>query len=507
MKVRKCACALLGIATFLTFHLYGQEEKAPASIADLQQRFAQLIEQPKYAGALWGVKVVSLDTGKTLFEHHPRKLFSPASNSKLYTVALALDRLGPEFKIRTSLYSNSKPTNEGVLHDNLIVYGRGDPTINARLHGDLVNALEPLVSALTNSGVQRIDGDIVGDATFIRGPEFGSGWSWDDPENSYGAEISALTINDNILSLRVQPGDRIGAPAHLLLSPGSDYVLLSNRVETIEKAPRRGVSLFRPLEENLIYVSGQVSIGDTGLVQEVTVHEPAGLFIALFKEALDRHGIKVTGKLRTRSWLEPGATDCGNMVELGSMESLPLSGIAGEILKPSQNLYADLLLAQVGERTRSSTTPASETSEDLGIAELKKFLAQAGVPDGDVFFEEGSGLSRDNLTTPNATVALLEYMSHHRCAEIYKSSLPVAGVDGTLRNRMKGTVAAGNVRAKTGTLRWANSLAGYVTSAAGERLAFCMMLNRYHSTGQGSPARADIDAMAVALAGLSAKSN
>jgi D-alanyl-D-alanine carboxypeptidase/D-alanyl-D-alanine-endopeptidase (penicillin-binding protein 4) len=506
VKARKSGWIQLGLATLLNFHIYGQEQKAPASAVELQQRLAQLIEQPKYAGAIWGVKVVSLDTGKTLFEHNPQKLFSPASNSKLYTVALALDRLGPDFKIRTSLYSNSKPSNDGVLYDNLIVYGRGDPSINARLHGDVFKALEPLVSALTNSGVQRVDGDIVGDATFIRGPEFGSGWSWDDPESSYGAEISALTINDNILSVSIQPGDDIGTPARLLLSPGTDYLLVSNKVQTIEKAPRRGVSLFRPLEENLVYVSGQVSIGDTGLVEEVTVHEPAGLFIALFKEALNRHGIKVTGKLRTRSWLEPSTTDCSSLVELGSIESLPLSVIAGEVLKPSQNLYADLLLAQVGERTRLGTTPASETSEDLGIAELKKLLAQAGVSDGDVFFEEGSGLSRDNLTTPNATTALLQYMSHHRCGEVYKNSLPVAGVDGTLRNRMKGTVAAGNVRAKTGTLRWANSLAGYVTSAAGERLAFCIMLNRYHSTGQGTPARADIDAMAVALAGFTVKS-
>jgi D-alanyl-D-alanine carboxypeptidase/D-alanyl-D-alanine-endopeptidase (penicillin-binding protein 4) len=498
---------LLGLASLLILRAYGQEQKAPSSLDDLRQRFAQLIEQSKYAGALWGVKVVSLDSGKTLFEHNPQKLFSPASNSKLYTVALALDRLGPDFRIRTSVYSNSRPTNDGVLHDNLIVYGRGDPTINARLHGDVIKALEPLVSALTNSGVQRIDGDIVGDGTFIRGPEFGSGWSWDDPENSYGAEVSALTINDNILSLNIKPGDEVGAPAHLLLSLPTDYLVMSNRLQTVEKGTRRRVSLFRPLEENLVYVNGQIPVGDAGLTQEVTVHEPAGLFIALFKEALVRHGIKVASKLRTRSWLEPGTTDCSNMLELGSMESLPLSVIAGEVLKPSQNLYADLLLAQVGERTRSSTTPASETSEDLGIAELKKFLTQAGVPEGDVFFEEGSGLSRDNLTTPNATVGLLEYMSRHRCGEIYKSSLPVAGVDGTLRNRMKGTAAAGNVRAKTGTLRWANSLAGYVTSAAGDRLAFCIMLNRYHSTGQGSPARADIDAMAVALAGFTGKSD
>ena len=497
----------LGLAAFLACHLYGQEQKAPASLPDLQQHLTQIIAQPKYAGALWGVKVVSLDSGKTLFEHNPQKLFSPASNSKLYTVALALDRLGPDFKIRTSLYSNSKPTNDGVLYDNLVVYGRGDPTINVRLHGDVFKALEPLVSALTNSHVQQIDGEIVGDSTFIRGPEFGSGWSWDDPENSYGAEISALTINDNTLSINIKPGDEVGAPAFLLLSPATDYLLVSNRVQTVEKGPRRRVNSFRPLEENLVYVKGQISLGDTGLTEEVTVHEPAGLFIALFKEALIRHGIKAAAKLRTRNWLEPGATDCSHMIELGSIESLPLSTIAGEVLKPSQNLYADLLLAQVGERTRSNTTPASETSEDLGIAELKRFLAQAGVAAGDVFFEEGSGLSRDNLTTPNATIALLKYMSRHACAETYKNALPIAGVDGTLRNRMKSTVAAGNIRAKTGTLRWANSLAGYVTSAAGEKLAFCIMLNRYHSAGQGSSARADIDAMAVALAGLTGKSS
>jgi D-alanyl-D-alanine carboxypeptidase/D-alanyl-D-alanine-endopeptidase (penicillin-binding protein 4) len=229
------------------------------------------------------------------------------------------------------------------------------------------------------------------------------------------------------------------------------------------------------------------------------------LFAAWFKQALLRHGIKVNGKTRTMNWLarevKPLARD--KMVELGWMESLPMREIAKEVMKPSQNLYTDLLLAQVGERARNGGETG--TSEDLGIAELKKFLKEAGVKDGDVLFEEGSGLSRNNLTTPNATIALLQFMHRHPNGSVYVDSFPVAGVDGTLKNRMKGTVAAGNLRAKTGTLRWANALSGHVTSAAGEHLIFSIMLNRYHAPEGAGSGRAELDAIATMLAGLADK--
>jgi D-alanyl-D-alanine carboxypeptidase/D-alanyl-D-alanine-endopeptidase (penicillin-binding protein 4) len=176
------------------------------------------------------------------------------------------------------------------------------------------------------------------------------------------------------------------------------------------------------------------------------------------------------------------------------------------VLKPSQNLYTDLLLEHVGEQTRKAETPKRESSEDLGIAELNRFLSEAGIKKGEVLFEEGSGLSRNNLTTPNATIALLQFMSKHKAAAAYLEGLPIAGVDGTLRNRMKGTAAAGNVRAKTGTLRWANSLSGYVQSAAGERLAFSIMLNRYHNTDPSQTARGDLDEIAVMLAEFKGRS-
>src|SRR5205823_2578940 len=159
----------------------------------------------------------------------------------------------------------------------------------------------------------------------------------------------------------------------------------------------------------------------------------------------------------------------------------------------------------VGESQRKADS--RETSEELGIRELNNFLAEAGVNRGEVLFEEGSGLSRNNLTTPNATIALLQYMSHHRCADAYLNALPIAGVDGTLRTRMGGTVAAGNGRAKTGTLRWANSLSGHVKTAAGERLLFSIMLNRYYEPGLNRSARSDIDAIAILLASFTGRTD
>ena len=486
-----------------------QEQKAPSTLAELRRRLAEQVSQRKYAAALWGVKIVSLDTGKLIFEHNAEKLFSPASNSKLYTVALALDRLGPDYRIKTSLYARTSPNRRGTLKGDLIVYGRGDPSLNARLHeNDLLKALDPLAAELARAGVKRITGDLVGDQSFFHGPEFGSGWMWDDLEYSYGAEISALTINDNTLPIAVQPGEGVGVPARFVPGACPGFLVLSNRTETAERGAIRDIRFYRPLNENLVYASGRIPLGDPGYTENVPIHNPAMLFVTVLREVLARHGIKVAGKLHTVDWLERQSrpVDYRQLAELGSVESLPLRDIAREVLKPSQNLYTDLLLAHVGEAIGSPTNRTDETSEELGIRELYRFLAGAGIKEGDVFFEEGSGLSRDNLTTPNATVALLKYMSTRKYSEDYISALPIAGVDGTLRNRMKGTAAAGNVRAKTGSLRWTSSLSGYVTTAAGERLAFSLMVNRYQSSPSGGSARQDLDAIAALMAGFTGKS-
>jgi D-alanyl-D-alanine carboxypeptidase/D-alanyl-D-alanine-endopeptidase (penicillin-binding protein 4) len=503
--LRLPACFL--IASCLT--LGASEEIPPATLVELQTRISNHITQPRFDAALWGVKIVSANSSNVIFEHNPQKLFSPASNSKLYTVALGLDLLGLNHRIKTSVLAASRPDAQGVLNADLIVYGRGDPGINARLHSnDLYRALQPLVAVVTQAGIKRINGDLVGDETFIHGPPFGSGWAWDDAENYYGAEISALTINDNVLQVGVKPGGKPGDPCNTILSPPTSYITLVNETETTTPGGGRPALAFRhPACENTIYISGKVPFDARGSNEEVTVHSPAGLFVWFFREALLKNGITVSGKLRTLSSLDhkPNATEPGKYVELGFIESQPMSDIAAEIMKPSQNLYTDLLLAYVGEQRRSEA-PRDQTSEQLGIRELNRFLGEVGVKRGDVLFEEGSGLSRNNLTTPNATITLLQYMNGHKAADTFFKALPVAGVDGTLRSRMKGTPAERNVRAKTGTLRWANSLSGEVTTAAGERLLFCIMLNRYHSS-DSNRARSEIDEIPILLASFTGHIN
>jgi len=475
----------------------------------LQQRLTAHVQQSRFAAAQWGVKIVSLDTGRVLFEHNADKLLSPASNTKLYTVALALDRLGGDYRIRTSLLATARPNRAGTLKADLLVYGRGDPTLNAARHSnDLFSALTPLVRAVTNAGIRRIAGDLVGDESFFRGPPFGSGWAWDDMQYYYGAPISALTINDNRLEISVKPGRQTNAPCALAIRPATDWLALSNRTVTVPAAGRRDLRFYRPLDQPVVYVLGQMPLGDPGYAEDVTVPNPAGLFVWFFRQALAQHGVKVTGTLRTANWLDrqvrPLPAD--RLVELGGITSPPLREIIREVQKPSQNLYADLLLAHVGALQHTARDALAETSEEAGIRELERFVQQAGIRRGEVQFEEGSGLSRNNLTTANATVRLLQFMSRHREAEAYLNALPVAGVDGTLRNRMLDTAAAGNLRAKTGTLRWAHALSGYVTSAAGERLAFCLMLNRYRSPPSAPSARAELDAVAVMLAEFKGRS-
>jgi serine-type D-Ala-D-Ala carboxypeptidase/endopeptidase (penicillin-binding protein 4) len=500
------------LSLLLALSIYAQPTatpKAPTTLAELQQRLTEQVTHPRFAAGTFAVKIVSLDTGKTWFEHDAHKLVSPASNSKLYTMALALDKLGGDYRIRTSLYAAAKPDAASKLPGDLILYGRGDPGFNTRrFNGDIFRVLQPLVAALTNSGVREITGDLIADESYLIGSRYGAGWVLDDLNYYYGAEISALTINDNILRATAKPGAIIGAPAELSFVPANDYLLFSNRTQTVATNGPRTLTFHRPIEQNIVYVTGTIPLRASEVSATVTVPDPAQLFAALFRESLARNGIKVNGKTRTANWLTRQAQplNFANLIELGAVESQPMRELNKEVQKPSQNLYTDLMLAHIGalERDRAQARreaiSTTATSEELGIRELDKFLAKIGVKRGDVRFEEGSGLSRNNLLTANATITLLQHMSRHPEAAAYLDALPIAGVDGTLRNRMKGTRAEGNVRAKTGTLRWANGLSGYVTTAAGERLAFSLTLNRYAPPSAENSARAELDNVALLLA-------
>jgi D-alanyl-D-alanine carboxypeptidase/D-alanyl-D-alanine-endopeptidase (penicillin-binding protein 4) len=485
-----------------------QETNAIGSLDDLRSKIGAYIEQPRFNGALWGIKVVSVGSGKTLFESYADRLMSPASNSKLYTGALGLEQLGGDYRFTTPVYAAGKISDSGTLHGNLIVVGHGDPSWNERRLGtNFWTAFEPFVTILTHAGVRRVDGDLIADATFFQGPPTGSSWAIDDLSGGEVGMISALTLNDNLAQVNVGPGAKIGAPCKLTLLQAGTGLTLSNQTVTVAANVHGQLDFYQPLDSNVIFILGELPAGDAGANLDVVVPRPADWFAASLKIALEHHGIKVTGHTRGVAWPQSG-TDVAQSgaIKLGTVFSPPLREVVRNFMKPSQNLEADTLLADVGEMTRASNAPPRQTSEDAGLAALHHFLDDVGVEPGDVRFDEGSGLSRNNLTTANATVTLLQYMDMHSEAQDFKAALPIGGVDGTLRRRFKNTAAAGNLIAKTGTLRWAHALSGYITTAIGERLAFSIMLNRF-AAAPGRSGHDEIDPLILMLAGFSGRSD
>jgi D-alanyl-D-alanine carboxypeptidase/D-alanyl-D-alanine-endopeptidase (penicillin-binding protein 4) len=487
------------------------------SLAELRSRIAEILRKPELAPAMIAVKVASLDTGRVLFEENAHKLVRPASNMKLYTVAAALDRLSPDFRFTTSVYSPSKPDTAGKISGDLTVYGRGDPSIAARFNnGDYYKGIDDLALRISAAGVKRVEGDLIGDESYFAGPQYGAGWEWEDLTWYYGAEVSSLTINDNALDLFVKPGSQVGAPALVATGPVDPLLITVNRVVTGAKGTRRNLTIYRGLGENTLELSGTIALDDRGYTGGVAISHPAMLFVYLLRAALAQHGVMVTGKTRTidgtpeRSIVPRQANAAvpatePPRVEITNMQSPPLSVIAAQTLKPSQNLYTELILRTLG-RTAALSTPGTNpsTSEDAGIDVVKAFLRQAGLNTDVLVLSDGSGLSRNDMVTAEATVQLLTFMSKPKYASIWRDALPIAGVDGTLRNRMKGTVAENNLRAKTGSLSSAASLSGYVTSAAGENLVFSIIVNNYPQDAE--PRTVCIDPIAVLLASFAGQS-
>lgn len=460
-----------------------------------------------------GIKIASLETGRVLFEANANKLLRPASNMKLYTVAAALDRLSPDYRFVTSVYAALKPDAAGIIHGDLNIYGRGDPSIAARFNsGDYFKGIDDLAARIVAAGVKRVDGDLVGDETYFTGPQYGAGWEWEDLQWWYGAEVSALTINDNALDLAVKPGLQVGAPAVITTGPPDPLLTIVNRVVTTSRGTKRDLTVYRGLAADSVEISGSIALDDRGYSGEMAISRPALLFVYLLRSSLAQRGVIISGKSRTTGPLiSSGTTNVDppiptTRVELTTLQSPPLSLVAAQTLKPSQNLYTELILRTLGKVAAPATTSidANRTSEAAGIEVVRTFLREAGINSSSLVLTDGSGLSWHDMVTAEATLQLLTYMSRHRYASVLRDALPIAGVDGTLRNRLRGTVAENNVRAKTGSLSSAASLSGYVTSAAGEKLVFSIMVNNFPE--ELEPRVTCIDPITLLLASFAGKS-
>ncbi len=470
------------------------------SVVELRAWLEAHVTQPRFSGSLWSVRIDSLDTGAILFAHHADRAMAPASNSKLYAGALALDELGAEYRIVTPILATAKPDDAGVVHGEVIVSGRGDPSWkSAQRREDFWPIFAPFVTALKQAGVRRITGDLVADTTHFHAPPNGTGWMVDDLNNDYGAEISALTIENNYADARVTPAARAGEPCVVELLHPLTELTLDNRMMTVAAGAGRQLVAHRHFDENVVHLFGQLPVGGKVEIVDLTVPRPAAWFARALKEALARGGIGVGGRARSVRWPEAPAASVES-VQLGEVSSPPMRELVAAFMKPSQNLETDLIFGHLGEKRRTADLPTWRTTEELAVEALREFFRRNALPAHEVRLAEGSGLSQYNLTTANATVGLLTVMAKHRAAADFLAALPVAGIDGTLRLRMKGTAAAGNVRAKTGALRHANTLSGFVTTAAGERLVFSIMLNRHSQTPPNRNAREELDDIAVRLA-------
>ena len=442
----------------------------------------ELASATPLASAFLGALVVRLADGAVLYKRNQDHLFVPASNAKLFTTALALMRLGPNYRFTTSVIAQGPVDANGNLQGDLVLVGRGDPSLSSRIYPyttepstlDPLQAIEDLADQLITGGVRAVAGDIVGDDTRYPWAPYPSGWAAGDETWDYGAPVSALTINDNWIAVTIQPAEDDGELARISLLPPIEYFNVSNRIVT-DAAPKKTIHLERHAGSRELELWGRIGIRETPTVEKVAVPDPA-LFAAMaLRDALTRRGIAVHGDVAARhrplSEADDSATAAPTGSELARRTSPPLIQLLQVIDKVSQNLHAEILLREVGAVRRNQGTLKA------GLLEMDDFLASAGLDSEQHHLRDGSGLSRNALVTPEAIVKLLVFLARSPVREQFLGLLPVGGEDGSLRLRFKGHKEARSVHAKTGTLSDVHALSGYAESQQHGMVAFSFMVN------------------------------
>jgi D-alanyl-D-alanine carboxypeptidase/D-alanyl-D-alanine-endopeptidase (penicillin-binding protein 4) len=429
----------------------------------------RILDDPAFATAYWGIVVQSLKTGEYLYLRNPHRGFMPASNMKLFTTAVALEKLGPDFRYTTFLLADGKVEN-GVLKGNLLIRGTGDPSLTGRYHDDDPLAVfRQWADSLKSAGIDSIDGRIIGDDNYFEDEIMGTGWSWDYQSDWYAAQISALSFNDNCVDVFLEPGDQPGSPARFFLRPDTRYVHVKNEVKTVRHGLGTAIFFDRRRGTNFVRMFGTIELDRKGFWDWFSVENPTLYTAFVFREVLLHCGIGVRG----------AAVDIDSLAGYAVPDSIwvvaryfspPLREIVRTINKVSQNLYAELLLRTLGKIYKDVGDAAH------GAEVVKEHLGRWGIDPGQFKMADGSGLSRLNMVTPLQISILLRKMRNN---PYFFDSLPIAGVDGTIKNRMKGTAAEGNVHAKTGYIGRVRALSGYVTSADGEEFSFVFLVNNY----------------------------
>ena len=449
----------------------------------LRRSIDSVVNAPEFANGHWGVLVVTT-RGDTLYSHNAGKLFMPASNQKILTSAVALAQLGPDFRYRTSFVTHGA-IEGGVLHGDLGVVGRGDPTISDHMRGDAMVPLLEIADSLAARGIRSIRGKVVAEGNAFSDEVLGFGWSWSDLEEAYSAATDELLFNEGFTNIIVRAGARAGDSVRVETKPTKTWPRLRVSAVTVApvvvpadttqpRPPRPELTVRKDTLSGDVLVSGTIVANDSATLV-VTHRDPALAYVAAFREALGARGITVAGEA-----VPPVSADT-----LLTVLSPPLREILPPFMKPSQNQIGEMLFKTVGlERGTAGTAQAAR-------AVFEKQLQDWGASPMGYVVRDGSGLSRYDYVSPETIIKVLDAMRRDTAFAVYYDAMPIAGVDGTIRSRMRRTPAAGNVRAKTGSVAQARSLSGYVRTLTGDTLMFSILANNWNVPAGRVTAAAD----------------
>lgn len=449
--------------------------------SQLPRAINEIIDRPELQRYRWGIVVKSLNGSNQLYNRDGDRLFIPASNVKLITTAVALRQLGAATRLRTSVYQ--LPSTGDSPH--LLIVGRGDPSLTR-------TGLESIAQQLKQRGERQI-GQISFDDGYFRGEQINSRWEWGDLVTDYAPPINSLMLNQNALALNVSP-QQVGIPLkYTWADPSLNGWQVDNQSLTVATNQNSSINAIATFGKPVLRLTGQLAQNAPATRIDLPLINPAESFVSAFRQSLIKEEITVSS---TRLVLGQSIL---NLPEIAAINSPPIGDLVKEANQASNNVYAEVLLKSIG-RTHPQHDTSSEDTSDLGIALVKQRLTELGVSPQSYRISDGSGLARHNLVAPTALTQLLSAMATMPEGKIFRDSLPVAGVSGTLKHRLKGTLAQGIVQAKTGSMSGVIGLSGYINPPQYSPLVFSIMLNQ-HDTSTAKMAKV-IDEVVVVLARL-----
>jgi D-alanyl-D-alanine carboxypeptidase/D-alanyl-D-alanine-endopeptidase (penicillin-binding protein 4) len=435
----------------------------PRSSADLATTLGGLTGRTR--GGMWGVMVVSLSRGDTLFAYNAGEQMLPASTMKLLTSAIAFERFGPDYQFSTDALRDAAVGPDGTLTGNIYLRGDGDPALSGKfLPGGPSAPMNRLADLVASKGVKHVTGSVIGDASGFDDQKVPQGWLTRYLQASYAARVSALSLNENVVVVAVTPTSS-GNPATVALEPSTSAIPLVANVRTVAGGGAR--LSFRKQGDGTIVASGSIGARTSTRRYVYIVEDPASFATGAFLNALIARGIKVDGGIRLGR-TPPTAT------KVASLLSPPLASMIAAMNRESINHYAELLFRNAARGPKRDAV--GSVANASGVLD-SFFASKVGVDTSSLIFADGSGLSTIDRVTPRAQVQLLGYAHRAQWGPWLHSSLPVAGDSKLLRRRMRNTPAEGNLHAKTGTTNDVIALAGYVTAVNGEVLAFSFLYN------------------------------